>query len=439
MGIIVDKFGGSSLADANQFRKVKAILFANPDRHFVVPSAPGKRDSDDIKVTDMLYSCFNLVNAGKTSLFEETYALLRNRYLEIIDDLQMNLDFSEALDKVHDDILGGASVDYAASRGEFLNGIILAAFLGWEFIDAAEVIFFDEDGKFDEEKTQKVLSERLEKAEYAVIPGFYGSNPDRTVRTFSRGGSDMTGAIVSRAAAAELYENWTDVSGVLMADPRIVKRPKHISVITYRELRELSYMGFSVLHEDAIFPVRMAGIPINIRNTNAPDDPGTMIVRADASHVRGAITGIAGMKGFTAIAIEKNRMNKEVGFGMRVLSALSECGVPVEHLPTGIDTMTVVVSDSNIAGSIDTVVEKIRTTCRPDHIEVITGLSLIATVGRGMVRYPGTAAKIFGALADAGINIRMIDQGSSELNIITGVETVDFERAINAIYNAFNK
>ncbi len=439
MGIIVAKFGGSSLADASQFRKVKSILFADPDRHFVVPSAPGKRDSDDIKVTDMLYTCYNMVSAGKISLFEETFAMLKTRYLEIIEELGIDLDFTAPLATVHDELLSGASVDYAASRGEYLNGMILAAFLGWEFIDAASYIFFDENGQFDAEKTQELLSKKLKDTSYAVIPGFYGCNPDGSVKTFSRGGSDVTGAIVSRAAFADLYENWTDVSGVLMADPRIVKKPKRISVITYRELRELSYMGASVLHEEAIFPVRMAGIPINIRNTNAPEDPGTMIVRADASHVRGAITGIAGKKGFTAIAIEKNCMNREIGFGLRVLQALEECHVPIEHLPTGIDTMTVVVADSNIAGSIDAVVEKIRATCNPDHIEVITGLSLIATVGRGMVRYPGTAAKLFGALADAGINIRMIDQGSSELNIIAGVESVDFERAINAIYTAFTK
>ncbi len=439
MGIVVTKFGGSSLSEASQFRKVKEILLGDSNRMYVVPSAPGRREPDDSKVTDMLYTCHKLASKGELAEFEKVFAELSARYTEIIDELGLNLDFAPHLEQVHYAMLNGQSVDYAASRGEYLNGIILAEYLGWEFIDAAEVIFFDANHRFDPERTQEVLSARLAGTRYAVIPGFYGSNPDGTIRTFSRGGSDVTGAIVARAAGAELYENWTDVSGFLMADPRIVKRPKRIHVITYRELRELSYMGAGVLHEDAIFPVRMAGIPINIRNTNEPDNPGTMIVRADESHVRGAITGIAGKKGFTAIAVEKNMMNSELGFGRRMLEALEECNVSFEHMPSGIDTMTVLVSDHNIEGRIDQVVEKIRRTCKPDHIEVISGLSLIATVGRGMVRYPGTAARIFGALADSGINIRMIDQGSSEINIITGVESADFEKAINAIYNAFMK
>ncbi len=439
MGIVVTKFGGSSLSEASQFRKVKEILLGDSNRMYVVPSAPGRREPDDSKVTDMLYTCHKLASKGELAEFEKVFAELSARYTEIIDELGLNLDFAPHLEQVHYAMLNGQSVDYAASRGEYLNGIILAEYLGWEFIDAAEVIFFDANHRFDSERTQEVLSARLAGTRYAVIPGFYGSNPDGTIRTFSRGGSDVTGAIVARAADAELYENWTDVSGFLMADPRIVKRPKRIHVITYRELRELSYMGAGVLHEDAIFPVRMAGIPINIRNTNEPDNPGTMIVRADESHVRGAITGIAGKKGFTAIAVEKNMMNSELGFGRRMLEALEECNVSFEHMPSGIDTMTVLVSDHNFEGRIDQVVEKIRRTCKPDHIEVISGLSLIATVGRGMVRYPGTAARIFGALADSGINIRMIDQGSSEINIITGVESADFEKAINAIYNAFMK
>ena len=437
MGLKVAKFGGSSLSDADQFRKVKDILLSDPDRRFVVPSAPGRRFKEDDKVTDLLYRCFKLAQTGQS--YSECFSRIVTRYCDIIRDLGIDLDLLPALHEAEKEIARSDNPDYAASRGEYLNGIILAEYLGWEFIDAAEVIFFDANHRFDSERTQEVLSARLAGTRYAVIPGFYGSNPDGTIRTFSRGGSDVTGAIVARAAGAELYENWTDVSGFLMADPRIVKRPKRIHVITYRELRELSYMGAGVLHEDAIFPVRMAGIPINIRNTNEPDNPGTMIVRADESHVRGAITGIAGKKGFTAIAVEKNMMNSELGFGRRMLEALEECNVSFEHMPSGIDTMTVLVSDHNIEGRIDQVVEKIRRTCKPDHIEVISGLSLIATVGRGMVRYPGTAARIFGALADSGINIRMIDQGSSEINIITGVESADFEKAINAIYNAFMK
>ena len=437
MGVIVTKLGGSSLADAGQFQKVKNILLADERRRFVVPSAPGKREEDDEKVTDMLYACHDRAALGEN--VEAVFDRLRGRYLGISQALGLSLDMNAELDKVFFAIQNGQTRDFAASRGEFLSGMMLANYLGWEFIDAAEVICFDNQGVFDQERTQELLSRRLAGVERAVIPGFYGSLPNGKVKTFSRGGSDISGAIVARAAGAELYENWTDVPGFLMADPRIVKRPKEISVITYRELRELAYMGATVLHDEAIFPVRAAGIPINIRNTNDPSAPGTMILRADESHVRGAITAIAGRKGFTAIAIEKNMMNAELGFGRRVLGALEECGVSFEHLPTGIDTMTVLCADANLSGKIEQVIEKIRRSCKPDHIEVISGLSLIATVGRGMVRYPGTASRLFAALADAGINIRMIDQGSSEINIITAVESADFERAVNAIYAAFTK
>lgn len=437
MGVIVTKFGGSSLADAGQFQKVKNILLADERRRFVVPSAPGKREEDDEKVTDMLYACHDRAALGEN--VEAVFDRLRGRFLGISQVLGLSLDMNAELDKVFFALQNGQTRDFAASRGEFLSGMMLANYLGWEFIDAAEVICFDNQGVFDQERTQELLSRRLAGVERAVIPGFYGSLPNGKVKTFSRGGSDISGAIVARAAGAELYENWTDVPGFLMADPRIVKRPKEISVITYRELRELAYMGATVLHDEAIFPVRAAGIPINIRNTNDPSAPGTMILRADESHVRGAITAIAGRKGFTAIAIEKNMMNAELGFGRRVLGALEECGVSFEHLPTGIDTMTVLCADANLSGKIEQVIEKIRRSCKPDHIEVISGLSLIATVGRGMVRYPGTASRLFAALADAGINIRMIDQGSSEINIITAVESADFERAVNAIYAAFTK
>ncbi|MDR2514375.1 MAG: aspartate kinase [Christensenellaceae bacterium] len=433
----VAKFGGSSLADARQFQKVKAILLMDEGRRYVVPSAPGKRDDEDEKVTDLLYLMQKKAAQGEK--IDEEFARLKERFAGIVEALELELDILPHLGELREAIEGGASPDFAASRGEYLNGIVLSHYLGWEFIDAAEVVFFGENGVFDADQTQEVLSAKLAKAKNAVIPGFYGSMPNGEIHTFSRGGSDITGAIVARACSAALYENWTDVSGFLMADPRIVKKPREIEVITYRELRELSYMGATVLHDEAIFPVRMAGIPINIRNTNEPSAPGTMIVRADESQVRGAITGIAGKKGFTAIAVEKNLMNAELGFGRRVLQALEESGVPFEHLPTGIDTMTVLCSDANLAGRIEGVIETIRRSCEPDHIEVISGLSLVATVGRGMVRYPGTAAKIFAALAEAGVNIRMIDQGSSEINIITAVESADFERAVNAIYSAFVK
>ena len=437
MGIVVAKFGGSSLAEASQFKKVKNILLADENRAFVVPSAPGRRDEDDTKVTDMLYTCHKLAAAKDEAAFDEAFKLLSERYMEIIEELELELDFQPHLDQVRYALLNGASVDYAASRGEYLNGIVLAAYLGWKFIDAAEVIFFDAEGRFDAEKTQEVLSARLAQNKYAVIPGFYGSNVDGTIKTCSRGGSDVTGAIVARAAGAEMYENWTDVSGFLMADPRVVKRPKRIHVITYRELRELSYMGATVLHEDAIFPVRLAGIPINIRNTNEPDNAGTMIVRADESHVRGAITGIAGKKGFCAVNIEKDMMNSEIGFGRKVLQAFEDYGISFEHIPSGIDTMTVFVHQDEFIDKEQSVVSAIHRLAKPDSIDIEADLALIAVVGRGMRAQKGTAATVFKALAAVDVNIKMIDQGSSEQNIIIGVANRDFETAIKAIYDAF--
>ena len=437
MGIKVAKFGGSSVADGIQLTKTKQIITQDPDRRYIVVSAPGKRYESDNKITDILYLCKTHIEHNLP--YDQLFQVVADRFMAVQINLGIKVDLFRYFDEIRENLKQNPSADYIASRGEYLNAVLVAAFLGYDFVDTKDLIKFDAKGKLMMPETDEAIRAELAKHERAVLPGFYGSLPDGSVKTFSRGGSDITGALVARAMAADVYENWTDVSGFLMADPRIVKRPKRIHVITYRELRELSYMGAGVLHEDAIFPVRMAGIPINIRNTNEPDNPGTMIVRADESHVRGAITGIAGKKGFTAIAVEKNMMNSELGFGRRMLEALEECNVSFEHMPSGIDTMTVLVSDHNIEGRIDQVVEKIRRTCKPDHIEVISGLSLIATVGRGMVRYPGTAARIFGALADSGINIRMIDQGSSEINIITGVESADFEKAINAIYNAFMK
>lgn len=436
MGVLVAKFGGSSLADSQQFIKVKEILFANEERRYVVPSAPGRRFSKDTKVTDLLYTCYEQAQKGLSC--KETFSLIKARYEEIITQLGLSIRLDEEFDTIQKAIDAGASSDYAASRGEYLCGKVLSAFLNWAFVDAKDVVFFDEDGRFDAEKTQSVLSRRLAEEKNAVIPGFYGSLPNGEIKTFSRGGSDITGAIVARAVNARIYENWTDVDGFLMTDPRIVPNPAPISIITYRELRELSYMGAAVMHEEAIFPVRVAGIPINIRNTNNPSAPGTMIVaNADASRTEGVITGVAGHKGYLGIYVDKNLMNSELGFGRRVLSALEDSGISFEHLPTGIDTMTVILSEKEIEGKLDQVISNIRNTCHPDHLEVIYNLCLIATVGRGMVRYPGSAAKLFSALSEAGINIRMIDQGSSEINIIVAVDEADFERAIRAIYDKF--
>jgi aspartate kinase len=431
----VVKFGGSSLASAEQFKKVGEIIRADETRRFVVPSAPGKRFKNDTKVTDMLYACY--ASAEQEKDFTKELAQIRARYQEIIDGLDLKLDLSGEFAEIEKNFRAKAGSNYAASRGEYLNGIIMAAYLGYEFIDSAKVIFFDENGDFDAVKTDRVLSAKLAKCKNAVVPGFYGSLPDGTVKTFSRGGSDVTGSIVAKAAKVDVYENWTDVSGFLVADPRIIDDPEGIEVITYRELRELSYMGATVLHEDAIFPVRQEGIPINIRNTNAPQDNGTWIVGSTCQKSKYVITGIAGKKGFCSINIEKDMMNSEIGFGRKVLQAFEENGISFEHMPSGIDTMTIFVHQDEFMHKEQKVVAGIHRLAKPDSIEIESDLALIAVVGRGMKSMRGTAGRIFSALAHANVNVRMIDQGSSELNIIIGVANDDFEAAIKAIYDIF--
>ena len=431
----VVKFGGSSLASAEQFNKVKSIITADPHRRYVIPSAPGKRFSDDTKVTDMLYDCYDTAVNGKN--FEEKLDKIHARYQEIIDGLHLNLSLDEEFEKIFEYFQNGAGVNYAASRGEYLNGIIMSHYLGFDFIDAAEVIFFDEKGEFDSEKTNNILSMRLEKTEHAVIPGFYGAMPNGTIKTFSRGGSDITGSIVARAVKADLYENWTDVSGFLVTDPRIVENPEPIEIITYRELRELAYMGASVLHDEAIFPVRREGIPINIKNTNDPSAPGTLIVESTCKKPKYTITGIAGKKGFASVNLEKDRMNTEIGFGRRVLSVFEENGLSFEHIPSGIDTMSVFVQQSDFEEKEQKILAGLHRNVDPDFLEIHSNIALIAVVGRGMKSTEGTAGKLFTALAKEDINIRMIDQGSSELNIIIGVNEKDFEKATKAIYHAF--
>ncbi len=437
MSVKVVKFGGSSLADANQFRKVADIIKADPERKFVVPSAPGKRYSDDIKVTDMLYSCYELSASGKS--ISEQFEKIKERYNGIISDLGIELSLQKEFDEIEYCLKAKSGRDYAASRGEYLNGIILANYLGFEFVDAAEVIFFDDNGAFMLDKTIEAIRERVKDLENVVIPGFYGITLNGTIKTFSRGGSDVTGSIVARAVRAKIYENWTDVSGFLVADPRIVDNAKVIKTITYKELRELSYMGATVLHEDAIFPVRTAGIPINIRNTNDPSAEGTMIVSEETGEEinKSTITGIAGKKGFCAINIEKAMMNGEIGFVKKILDILYKNNLSFEHIPSGIDTMTIVLSSSSLEGKEEAVISQIRKEIQPDHLEVEHNIALLAVVGRGMYKTRGTAARVFAALSHARINIKMIDQGSSELNIIVGIGESDFEDAIRCIYNMF--
>ncbi len=434
----VVKFGGSSLADAEHFRQVASIIKADPARRFVVPSAPGKRSKEDTKVTDMLYTCYNMVKNQEN--IDEYYKNIAKRYNDIIDDLGLDFDISGELEYIKNALQHRSGRDFAASRGEYLNGLILAKYLGYNFIDAENVIFFKDNGSFDEELTNKIMGEELKKHEHAVIPGFYGVMPNGTIKTFSRGGSDITGSIVARAAEADLYENWTDVSGFKMADPRIVEDPCTINTITYRELRELSYMGATVLHEDAIFPVRYANIPINIRNTNDPEAAGTMIVASTTEYdAEKIITGIAGKRGFSVINIEKDMMNSEIGFGRKVLEVLEDNEISFEHLPSGIDTMSIVVSTASLENCREKLINSITRNVKADSVTVEDGLALVCVVGRGMVKAKGTAARTFDAISNAGVNIRMIDQGSSEISIIVGIEEHDFELALNAIYREFVK
>lgn len=432
----VVKFGGSSLASAEQFKKVGDIIRADEARRFVVPSAPGKRNSNDTKVTDLLYKCYRAAEKGHTD-FDKVLAEIKARYQEIIDGLGLSLSLEEDFNIIEEKFKNHVGEEYAASRGEYLNGKIMADYLGFEFVDSAKIIRFDGEGQFDMEMTNRLTREYLKNKENAVIPGFYGAMEDGTVKTFSRGGSDITGSIVAGALDADLYENWTDVSGFLVTDPRIIDNPKSIDTITYRELRELSYMGATVLHEDAIFPVRKAGIPINIRNTNRPEDAGTMIVEDTCKKPAYTITGIAGKKGFCSLFIEKSMMNSEIGFGRKVLQVLEKEGISFEHLPSGIDTMTLFIHQDEFAEKEQQVIAGIHRAVNPDFMELESDLALIAVVGRGMRSNRGTAARIFAALAHANVNVKMIDQGSSELNVIIGVRNEDFEAAVKAIYDIF--
>ena len=440
MGIKVCKFGGSSVADGIQLNKLKEIITADDDKRYVVVSAPGKRFDGDSKITDLLY----LVKTHIENNFpyDQVLQVVFDRYMAVSVNLGLKIDWKPIFARIKEVAATNPPADYLASRGEYLNAMLVAEFLGYDFVDADGLVMFDQKGKLDMNKTFENLKLELANHERAVIPGFYGTMPDGTIRTFSRGGSDITGSLIAGAIGADCYENWTDVSGFLMADPRIIKNPKQIRRVSYKELRELSYMGASVLHEDAIYPARIANVPINIRNTNMPDDPGTYIMSEDVVYgdetiQSGVITGIAGSKDFTVIALYKNMMSSERGFVRRILGILDDYNINFEHLPSGIDTVSVVMANDQIGGRLEELVEEFQSRLRPDSIDVIENIALIATVGHGMSSRQGTAAKLFGALAEAGVNIRMIDQGSSELNIIVGVENRDFENAIMAIYNAF--
>ena len=435
MGLRVAKFGGSSVADAIQIEKIKDIIMSSEDRRYIVVSAPGKRFDDDAKITDLLYLC-------KTHMehklpYQQLFQVICDRYMAVEVNLGTTVDLKSEFKKIEHDMNEGASADYVASRGEYLNAMMIASYLGYDFVDSAEMVRFNEKGKLDADATDECIRNVLSKHERAVIPGFYGSKADGSIKTFSRGGSDVTGSLIARAMGADVYENWTDVSGFLVADPRIVADPKPISTISYKELRELSYMGASVLHEDAIHPARVANIPINIRNTNRPEDEGTMITAEPSLEDGRIITGIAGSKDFTAITIYKSMLNDERGFVRRLSSVLEDLNIPIEHMPSGIDTLSVVLTNKSIDGRLDEILDSFQKQLDPDNMDVADDLALIATVGSGMSYRPGVSAKLFTALAEAGVNIRMIDQGSSEMNIIVGVQNKDFEKSIKAIYDAF--
>lgn len=434
--IVIAKFGGSSLANSAQFRKVMDIVKANPNRRVIVPSAPGKAHGEDHKITDLLYMCHQL-SLHRLNI-DDVYSIIEKRFLTIVEELGCTLHLQPVLDDIKQQIQNGASKDYAASRGEYLSALILSNVLDYEFIDAKDVIIFTDQGKFNEKATEAKMTELFKTVSKAVIPGFYGAKPNGDIITFSRGGSDVTGAIVASALGSKLYENWTDVSGFLVADPRIVENPRPIETITYKELRELSYMGAPVLHEDSLFPVKNKGIIIHIKNTNYPDDLGTKIVDdLYPLHHKETITGIAGKKDFTVISIEKTRMMSEKDFLRKLITVFETNDIPIEHMPSSIDAISVIVSDSNLNGKRDKVMEEIKIYCHPDSIIAYPNMALVAVVGRGMIRTKGISSKIFTALAQSGINIRMITQGSSELNVIIGIENGDFDEAIRGIYKAF--
>ncbi|HEX9997068.1 MAG TPA: aspartate kinase [Abditibacterium sp.] len=438
---IVCKFGGTSLADAAQIRKVRAIVESDERRRFVVVSAPGKRDKNDAKITDLLLTCWHL--AAQKLDYSEPLRLISERYGQIALDLGISAlsypleETASELEKLsRGDSSSLATRDWMAARGEFCHALLIADFLGATFVPSGECIRFDEEGTLDPISYDNLAARMSDPSALYVVPGFYGRDRAGRIKTFPRGGSDITGAVVARAVSASTYENWTDVSGLLMADPRVVENPQPIAEVTYRELRELAYMGASVLHEETIFPASEAGIPIQIKNTNAPNDLGSSIV-ATRDARDGAIVGIAGRTGFSTIYIEKAMMNQSRGFGRRVLEILETNGISYEHMPSGIDSMSVVIGDENFHDNENSIIKELTRTLEPDRIELLPRMALIATVGEGMAYRVGVAGRLFDALREVKVNVRMISQGASEINIIVGVAEEDYERAVNAIYDAF--
>ena len=431
----ITKFGGSSCASAEQFRKVKAIIEADPSRRFVVISAAGRKNPKDNKITDLLYLCRAHVDYHVD--YRPIFEIIRGRFLEIKHELGLNTPIEDELDACAEKV-PDLSVDELVSRGEYFTSKLMADFLGFPFVDAVDVVAMEFDGTFNIDKTTENLKKVLEKNDRFVMPGFYGRTPDGAVKVMSRGGSDISGSILARCLRADLYENWTDVSGFLMADPRIVKDPKNIERITYAELRELSYMGASVLHEDAIFPIREYNIPIHVLNTNRPQDPGTLVLDKIDDEVDGPlITGIAGKKGFLSIEVVKRNMSNMVGIVSGALDVLRKYEVSIEHLPSGIDSFNIVLAKKDVEHNLYEILADIKERIAPDSIRVTEPLALIAIVGRNMNARAGSSGQLFTALGNAGVNIRMISQGSSEIDIIVGVANADFDKAVRALYQSF--
>ncbi len=432
------KFGGTSLADAQMMKRCADIIHSDASRRYIVVSAPGKRNPEDVKVTDLLYRLYAEKYSGRE--YVDTLYQIRDRFEEMICDLGIAFDLSAEMEEIRTGLEHLPGSDWLASRGEYLNAKIFAAYLGVPFVDAAVLIRMKADHTMDEEETYRNAAEVLKHYEYAVIPGFYGADENGRIITFTRGGSDVTGSVIARAVKADLYENWTDVSGVLSADPRIVKNPKRVSMLSYRELRELSYMGASVLHEDAVFPLKNTGIPIEIRNTMDPEAEGTRIAAVyPFDRDKHLVTGIAGKKGFSNLQIEMAMMNSQVGFGAKVLEIFADHGISYEHTPTSIDIMSVIAETVYMESCRNELIQEINEAFHPDRIFIEDGLALVAVVGEGISANVGVAARVLQSIADAGISVKMIDAGCSELNIIIGVTEADYEKTIRSLYDSLEE
>ncbi len=435
----VCKFGGSSLASAETFKKVKAIIEADDARRIVVVSAPGKRTKEDMKVTDLLY--ITQAHLKYNAPYNDIFETVKQRYREIAAGCKLTVDIEAEFRKIEEKLSKKTGVDYIVSRGEYLNAVLMAAYLGYTFVDSADWLFFGYDGKVDYERSYFALKTIMERHPKVVLPGFYGSMPDGNIRTFSRGGSDVTGALAAVGAEADCYENFTDVSGVMMADPRLVENPKPISRITFAELRELSHMGAEVLHEETVLPVRKKNIPIFIKNTNAPEDPGTMIMESFDDELEASsdhfITGVSGKKHYTIISIAKSLMNEEIGYIRKALEIIERYGLPIEHIPTGVDSFSIVLPSAGLEHCLHALISEITSRLAPDSVKVIPDISLIAVVGRRMALSPGVSGKIFTALGENKINVRMIEQCADEINIMIGVDDADFNKTIKVLYDSF--